>query len=200
MSPRALSRVALLIQATGSPQGSLNPTLYRLAARNDLGPIFHDITQENNSVPGFRGYSAGPGWDAVTGLGSIDAAALISNWPASGQPAGPTFTNQRVTTVPPSTSACAVPPSVSSFRTGDNIVYLYFEATVTSNDSLTMGWLGPGGVSLDGGGWDSVSGSYCFTGAALDISNTPDELLGAWQAAVYNNGKLVFTVPFTIGR
>jgi hypothetical protein len=48
------------------------------------------VTQGNNSVPGQPGYSAGPGWDPVTGLGSRNASALISNWSAgSNNPDGP---------------------------------------------------------------------------------------------------------------
>ncbi len=64
--------------------GNFNPTLYTSVtlAGSTLGLTFHDITAGNNIVPctagtpdcasGSFGYSAGPGYDLVTGLGSID--------------------------------------------------------------------------------------------------------------------------------
>jgi uncharacterized protein (TIGR03437 family) len=72
--------------------GNINPNLYRLAA---AGGVFHDITLGNNIVPcgvgtldcpnGTMGFSAGPGYDLASGLGSVDVAKLISLW--SSQPA-----------------------------------------------------------------------------------------------------------------
>src|SRR5271165_6223929 len=79
-APSLAGIVALLVEAFG-PQGNLNQTMYALAARNDVGLVFHDIVSGNNSVAGQNGYSAGPGWDPVTGLGSIDANAFVNNWP-----------------------------------------------------------------------------------------------------------------------
>jgi hypothetical protein len=83
--------VALIIQKTGSAQGNVNYTLYSLAAHSP--EAFHDITTGNNVVPCLRGsvdcptsspyqlgYSASPGYDLVTGLGSIDAFNLVTAW------------------------------------------------------------------------------------------------------------------------
>lgn len=68
--------------------GNVNPNLYLMASGNSTG--FHDITSGNNIVPcvtgtpdcstGSFGYSAGSGYDQVTGLGSIDAYNLVSQW------------------------------------------------------------------------------------------------------------------------
>jgi uncharacterized protein (TIGR03437 family) len=68
--------------------GNINPTLYRLA-QSTTG-IFHDVTAGNNVVPcvsgspncsnGSLGFSAGTGYDQVTGLGSIDAFNLVHRW------------------------------------------------------------------------------------------------------------------------
>ncbi len=41
--------------------------------------VFHDITTGNNSVPGQTGYSCGTGYSPVTGLGSVDANALVNS-------------------------------------------------------------------------------------------------------------------------
>src|SRR5579864_2340569 len=93
--------VAILNQKTGSKQGNVNPTLYALAA--STASAFHDTTSGNNIVPcgaGTKdcpttgtaqyGFNAGPGYDLVTGLGSIDAAVLANNW-SSENPTAPAF-------------------------------------------------------------------------------------------------------------
>jgi uncharacterized protein (TIGR03437 family) len=68
--------------------GNINPELYRLA--QSPNNIFHDITTGDNAVrcalgtpncvEGFVGYRAGPGYDLATGLGSIDAYNLVTQW------------------------------------------------------------------------------------------------------------------------
>ncbi len=90
-SPTFSGIVAILNQKTASRQGNINPALYALSAAN-VG-AFHDITTGNNIVPcdpatvdcptsgtAQYGFSAGPGYDQVTGLGTIDAAILVNNW------------------------------------------------------------------------------------------------------------------------
>ena len=72
--------------------GNINPTLYRLAASGSNA--FHDITVGDNIVPcvigtpncttGKLGYTAGPGYDLVTGLGSVDALNLVNAWNTNG--------------------------------------------------------------------------------------------------------------------
>ncbi|MBV8201265.1 MAG: S53 family peptidase [Acidobacteria bacterium] len=69
--------VALADQKTGRPLGWLNPALYRLA-RHQADQTFHDITAGSNSFGGAVGFAAGPGWDAVTGLGSPNVASMVS--------------------------------------------------------------------------------------------------------------------------
>jgi hypothetical protein len=84
-SPAFAGLAALLSQKAGTRLGNLNPLLYA-AGRAQYGaagaPAFHDVTTGSNSVPGLTGYAAGPGYDAATGLGSVDAAALASALPA----------------------------------------------------------------------------------------------------------------------
>jgi len=71
--------VALADQLAGRPLGLINPLLYRLAAQHDPGII--DVQGRGNTyrigkfmVPGFP---AGPGYDLVTGLGTIDVAKFV---------------------------------------------------------------------------------------------------------------------------
>jgi subtilase family serine protease len=76
--------LALVQQASGSRLGNANPVLYQLGAaqyQNSGVAVFHDITSGDNSVPGTDGYFSGPGYDLATGLGSLDAAALVNAWP-----------------------------------------------------------------------------------------------------------------------
>ena len=78
-APAFAGIAALLNERAGGRLGNLNPTLYELARRqfeNRAPPIFRDVTSGDNSVPGVPGFSAGPGYDAVTGLGSPDVPAL----------------------------------------------------------------------------------------------------------------------------
>ena len=103
-SPSFAGIVALLNQylvsagAQAQPGlGNINPALYRLA--QSTTNVFHDITTGGNIVPcrlnspncqnGSMGYQAGPGYDQVTGLGSVDAYQLVTQW---NSPAGSTIT------------------------------------------------------------------------------------------------------------
>jgi kumamolisin len=66
--------------------GYLNPTLYQTVAV--AAGTFHDITSGNND-----GYSAGPGWDACSGWGSPNGAAILQSLagtPTSTPPTGTT--------------------------------------------------------------------------------------------------------------
>lgn len=68
--------------------GNINPALYRLA--QTTANAFHDIASGDNLVPcaqgspgcgsGAIGYQAAPGFDPVTGLGSVDANNLVTQW------------------------------------------------------------------------------------------------------------------------
>jgi uncharacterized protein (TIGR03437 family) len=91
--------VALLNQSLASKgtqgqpgSGNINPDLYRLA--HATTNVFHDITVGNNIIPcaigttscttGKFGFSAGPGYDMTTGLGSVDVANLVNSWNSTG--------------------------------------------------------------------------------------------------------------------
>lgn len=72
-APLFASIVALADEGCGKKLGLLNPTLYSLAG-NDPG-AFTDVTRGNNILfSNVGGYSAGPGYDMASGLGSTTAA------------------------------------------------------------------------------------------------------------------------------
>ena len=81
--------------------GNINPQLYRMA--QSVPAAFHDIVAGNNDVPclqsspgcatGSYGYSAGPGYDQATGIGSIDANVLVTSWGQAVSPVSVTLTS-----------------------------------------------------------------------------------------------------------
>jgi subtilase family serine protease len=92
-APSFAGMLALINQKAGytTGQGLINPTLYTLAANSaTYASAFHDITTGNNDClagsadcSSDAGFSAGVGYDQVTGLGSIDVNNLANAWPAS---------------------------------------------------------------------------------------------------------------------
>ena len=95
-SPTFTAILALINQYVGNtpPTGlaPVNPELYKLAGKSPSS--FHDVTAGNNMVPSCPasnpncttttniGFSAGAGYDQVTGLGSPNANALAQAWEA----------------------------------------------------------------------------------------------------------------------
>jgi hypothetical protein len=80
--------VAALISQKYGAQGNLAPGLYALSRTNG---VFADIDNGSARLPcqpgsagcdasGFIGFSATPGYDLATGLGSVDAHALVTRW------------------------------------------------------------------------------------------------------------------------
>ena len=95
-APSFAGIVALLNQylvSSGAAQqpglGNINPMLYGIA--HSAPEAFHDVTVGDNRVGcqlgtpdcdkyGYLGFQAGPGYDRVTGLGSLDVSKLSQNW------------------------------------------------------------------------------------------------------------------------
>ncbi len=76
VSPLWAALIAILNQGKGKSVGFLTPKLYRLSTASHA---LHDITQGDNAAfPPSPGYMASNGWDACTGLGSPDGAALLA--------------------------------------------------------------------------------------------------------------------------
>jgi subtilase family serine protease len=110
-APSFAGILALINQATASNGlGNVNPMLYSLAASSPNA--FHDITTGTNKVPCTQGtkncpagttsigFTAGPGYDQVTGLGSLDVSNLITAWIAAGPPAADFSMDGLVSTSP----------------------------------------------------------------------------------------------------
>jgi kumamolisin len=67
VAPLWAALVARMVQSIGSPLGLLQPRLYGAASG------FRDVTSGNNGA-----FTAGPGWDACTGLGSPRGTELLA--------------------------------------------------------------------------------------------------------------------------
>lgn len=87
-TPSFAGLLALVEQANGGRRlGNINPLLYSLAA--SAPSVFNDVTTGNNRISciagivgcnnGVLGYTANPGYDPVTGLGSVNVANLSAN-------------------------------------------------------------------------------------------------------------------------
>jgi subtilase family serine protease len=154
-APTFAAIVALINQKTNAPQGNVNPVLYSLAVTAPAA--FHDITVGGNQVPcvsggtdcgssGMIGYSAGPGYDQATGLGSIDALNLVTAWPASqttaqssgGTTSGTTSgSGSGSTSSSTSTNPTTVPLPISGVEHG-SIQSGYVLITPDTNTTLTV--------------------------------------------------------------
>ena len=140
---------ALINQANGGRQGSPNYIYYALAAAQynqsattcnaSLGSaigsscVFHDITQGNNLICGTStcsaangkmGFSAAAGYDLASGLGSVNAANLSSQWKSVVFNSSSTTLDLSQTTGihqgdPVTLSGSVVPSSGSGTPTGD---------------------------------------------------------------------------------
>jgi subtilase family serine protease len=77
-APQWAGLIAIADQMAGSDLGYINPALYAIAADpTKYANDFFDVTTGNNQTTSIPGYSASPGWDAVTGLGSPNAMNLL---------------------------------------------------------------------------------------------------------------------------
>jgi len=83
-APQWAGLIAIADQIAGSDLGYINPALYQLAAGPNYSTYFFDVTTGNNQTTSIPGYLASPGWDAVTGLGTPNAATLLPALAAAG--------------------------------------------------------------------------------------------------------------------
>jgi subtilase family serine protease len=76
-APQWAGLIAIADQIAGHDIGYINPALYQLAAGPNYSSYFFDVTIGNNQTTSIPGYSNSAGWDAVTGLGTPNAATLL---------------------------------------------------------------------------------------------------------------------------
>jgi len=194
-APTFAAIMALVVQKTNSRQGQANFVFYPLAAsQNDANCnstaapqstcIFNDITVGNNNVPGQTGFPATVGYDQATGLGSVNAANLASNW--QNITFRSTLTTLQLSSAnlthgqPVTATATVAPNAGSGTPTGD------VSLLAASQQAVNLGNLASGTVSgaidtLPGGSYsvtasyagDATFGSSISTGVPITINPEP---------------------------
>lgn len=77
-SPQWAGLTALADQMAGHRLGLINDDLYQISRSPSLySAAFHDIKAGTNNYAGITGFTAKKNWDAVTGLGTPNAAVLV---------------------------------------------------------------------------------------------------------------------------
>ena len=86
-SPMFSGVVAIADQCAGRDLGQINGALYELASSSSGSSTLFDVTDGNNvqAGTGIAGYSAGAGWDAVTGARYPERGELHSRAGGCGQ-------------------------------------------------------------------------------------------------------------------
>jgi uncharacterized protein (TIGR03437 family) len=187
-SPSFAGIVALLNQTQAQPGlGNINPALYRLA--QSTTNVFHDITTGNNIVPcakgspdcqnGSMGYQAGPGYDLVTGLGSVDAHQLVAQWNTAVGSTITTLTADSVTVTVNSTvkftatvraaAGSATPSGTVSLNAADSSLgsapLTVSGSVATAAFTLSASQLPVGAVAV----WAIYSGDASFSGSSASL-------------------------------
>jgi hypothetical protein len=234
-TPSMAGILALVEQKNGLFQGQANYTLYKLAQNNSCDSsqqnlpgtsnscVFFDVTSGNNQVPcqggtpgcsstqsgtdGFiSGYSAGPGYDLATGLGSVNATNLAAAWNSV------TFASSLTTLQVPATNFT----HGSSLTVSGTVAAASGTGTPTGNVSLTTDQFGAadvvpinngvftGSVKDLPGGQYHLSAHYAGDGlfgasdsAAVTLHVTPE----ASTTAIYlspSNGSVNYGDPLSV--
>jgi uncharacterized protein (TIGR03437 family) len=177
--------------------GNINPKLYQLA-QSTTG-VFHDITSGNNIIPckfgtpdcttGRYGYNAGPGYDEVTGLGSIDINNLFNNW--SGPPSTPGLvsTTLTVTANPPSISAKSSTILTATVKAASG------SASPTGSVAFSLGSTTLGSASLSGSG-ATATASLSVSASQLGIGSNTIAVTYA-DTAAFGHSSSAITVTVT---
>jgi uncharacterized protein (TIGR03437 family) len=122
-TPSFAGVIAILNQYLGAKGlGNINPSLYNLWRTTPSA--FHDITVGNNIInckigtpdctTGTFGYTTGPGYDLVTGMGSVDVYNLFTNW----KTVTPPVVNSLVTAAVTPNPVYQMPPDSQGYTFG----------------------------------------------------------------------------------
>jgi subtilase family serine protease len=187
-SPSLAGLMALVVQKTGQRQGNANVRFYQLGQAQYGGggaAVFHDVASGSNSVPGVTGFTAATGYDLATGLGSVDANALVTAWSGA---ATPDFT------VGVSPAALAVVQGASGTATVTTAVSGGFSGAVSlSASGLPSGAtaaFSPASIAAPGAG----SAALTVSAAASTATGTYTVTLTAASGSLSHTTTLTLTV------
>ena len=177
--------------------GNINPALYHIA--QSANTVYHDITSGNNIVPcttgttgcttGSFGFSAGAGYDQVTGLGSIDAWHLATSW--SSTPASISTT----------TTVTANPASIAA--SGSTLVTATVKpasGTAAPTGTVTFSSMGPGlGSTVLGSASLSAAGAASATVQGSQLATGPSTIVATYGGSSTLSGSSGTTVVTVAG-
>jgi hypothetical protein len=194
-TPSFAGILALINQVKGIPQGNINAQLYSfvqtypLPGNPNTSWVFNDITTGDNKVvctvgttgcsSSPIGYAAGPGYDLVTGLGTVDATALINALTNSPNPSFLVLPVSRSIALAASSSS-VVAVSVTPKQGFNSTVAL----TCTPSSSLTAAGVscsydnsnvaapGTANLTIQSGTQTSVSGTVTLQGTSGSVTNS----------------------------
>ncbi len=222
-APVFAGMLALINQKAGytTGQGLINTTLYKLAADSSTyASAFHDVTTGNNNCTAgatvcsaTTGFSAGTGYDEVTGLGSVDLSNLAAKWPVNATSSAGLIAT--TTTVTPANATPAV-------NVADTFTITVAEASGsgTPTGTLTLkidGGTDCGGISGDTCGGTTVSsqalsanGTFTYSATFTttgthsilaqysgDATHSPSTGVGSVTIGTTSSGKGTFTLTPT---
>jgi subtilase family serine protease len=195
-SSPAMAGIMALVNQKYGPQGQADFTLYPLAVQ--FPAVFNDVTVGSINEPcsaedvgytfgcaldsdgdgfySYQGYSAGPGYDLATGLGSIDVNQLITNWGSITFKSTSTTLSLSPTTI---THGANVTASVAVTGTGTptGVVGIVTSTTLPNNKGITgiplTDGTGSEAIGYLPGGTYTVTGNYSGDGVNAASSSTP---------------------------
>ncbi len=192
-TPSFAGIVALINQKMGANQGNINPVLYAQAASAPWA--FHDITTGNNMVActtgtgctnGSLGYSAGPGYDLVTGLGSLDVDVLLNAMTGvSDFSVTPSFPNAAAQNISLTTGSSGTLALAVLGTSGSNITFTCTPVAPLTATTCTA----PSPVTTNGG--TAVS-------STLTVSTTSGYSETGAVNVTATNGSISHLVPITV--
>ncbi len=200
--------VAALVAEKYGAQGNLTPHLYALSRQKG---IFEDVRQGSAQLkcaagsPGCGaseqiGFSAGPGYDLATGLGAVNAQALVNQWATPEDADAPVTVSIGIAPTEPNLtynptgvitlSSTVTPVAAGSTPTGTITYYNVNTASALSPDST---------VTLDSAGYASwtvnLNSIFTYTGSFTIGASYYDES-GAY-ASTNSNPIVITTEPST---
>jgi kumamolisin len=186
-APMAAGIFALLNQVIGGCRvGAPNLLLWQLGHEQALGglAVFHDVTQGDLTFNGAVGPSAGPGYDAATGWGSLDVAALANRIPScaaqaylDGGSSAPPVVSPRAPYDPCAFIDCQAPQVCKTAPNGPS-------ACVQVCDPAASNTCPHGDVCKP----SRYGGSACAPGCEVDADCTAPQVCGVCQGRCVNVG------------
>jgi hypothetical protein len=231
-SAPAMAGIMALVDQKYGRQGQADYTLYQLAQQHPAA--FHDVTLGNNNSVCYTGstdcvvnangnnvttvYSAGPGYDLATGLGSVDGNVLVNDWNSIALLSTSTkltLSSAQIAHGTPVTVTTSVSPSSGS-GTPSGAVAILTSSTLPDSQAqaaITLnGGTGSTSVNFFPGGHYNLTANYPGDGVFGSSTSSPVALMvtpenaninfavlnGETQRAIANGASVQYNVPLSM--